>query len=70
MSILLKPCPFCGDDYVYFLADNNDLTPDGSGCVHCDVCETEGPFAYSEEEAVDGWNQRMEREDKEVHDEA
>lgn len=52
----LKPCPFCGYEYV-------DIDGNGSGDFWwgvCGNCGTEGPVRKSLKEATEAWNRRTE----------
>ena len=53
MTDKLKPCPFCGSDDVHIKVFDDFAT-----AVECNFCETTGPTAYLEENAIDGWNRR------------
>ena len=56
--IELKPCPFCGSEDV----DGGEFLPFGIPSVvpmvACDNCGCRGPFAATEEEAIEKWNDR------------
>jgi len=46
----LKPCPFCGSSRVAVV----------DSFVQCGTCSAAGPYASSEEKAVQRWNNRVE----------
>jgi Lar family restriction alleviation protein len=59
---LPKPCPFCGCENEEQLIKKD--WGDATWCVVCDACETYGPSAPTEDDAVSLWNKaaRLERE--------
>lgn len=66
MTLETKPCPFCnGERYLPSAADHNDLSRN-LFWVECRGCETEGPTALSDEEAVALWDTRVHRKPKEL----
>lgn len=52
----LKPCPFCGNDYIKFY-NKKDLF-----VAECPTCLTR-QVALTEEEAIENWNYRQNEED-------
>ena len=57
----LKPCPFCGEDYVSQVFNGSDQYV-SSFWVMCGNCDAEGPVADTEDGAVEKWNNRCEYE--------
>jgi Lar family restriction alleviation protein len=54
----MEDCPFCGADEDYLRI--HDPYNDGSSfCVICDFCESCGPDALTEEDAIKKWNRRV-----------
>jgi Lar family restriction alleviation protein len=54
----LKPCPFCGekrDNFIYPYTDSILYW------IKCDQCDTEGPVADNEEDAINKWNTRKDQ---------
>lgn len=49
----LKPCPFCAGEELSFISNFKD-----NWLIGCNTCGILGPFGYSEEGAVNNWNDR------------
>ena len=64
MTVVLKPCPFCGSapivDYIpphdHFIVDLPRY--EGAGVVECPVCEV-GMMARTLEAVIEKWNRRV-----------
>jgi Lar family restriction alleviation protein len=54
----LKPCPFCGEKRESFIYPYTDST---LYWIKCDQCDTEGPVARNEEDAINKWNTRKDQ---------
>ena len=48
----LKACPFCGEELKLVTEQS------GAWYVRCGNCQTFGPSATEEQEAIDAWNKR------------
>lgn len=56
MSSKVKPCWFCGSDNThYFEVDYCRIAAEYY--CYCDDCESQGPVADTEEEAIKFWNE-------------
>jgi Lar family restriction alleviation protein len=51
----LNPCPFCGSRKTHVSVFVSIYF------VVCETCHADGPARYSEDEATDAWNARVER---------
>ena len=60
-TVELKPCPFCGGDWVYTHRPVNGAQPH----IGCKSCNARGPFTagMSEEQWVAAWNTRATQAD-------
>ena len=50
-------CPFCGADE-FFLRVVDPYGENDEFCVICDFCDSYGPDASTEEDALKKWNRR------------
>ena len=53
----LKPCPFCGGDYLAIGCYPNIDEPE-CFTVECAICGARGSEEHTEAEAIDAWNTR------------
>ena len=58
----LKPCPFCGDLFIYTHRKNGKYTI-GCNSLNCVCLHTEGKLFNSEEDAIEAWNKRIRQDD-------
>ena len=58
-----KPCPFCGNKYLYIIGVNDDTDCDQEK-VLCADCGATGPFADNTKEAWEKWNKRSDNNDR------
>lgn len=56
-GVKLKPCPFCGGEAKITQA----CVMQPLFCVHCVDCDTSGGHYFTEEDAIEAWNTRVER---------
>lgn len=49
--IIVKPCPFCGEEDVFF----EEISP-GKTAVCCPECEAIGPTSVDINECIELWN--------------
>ena len=56
----IKPCPFCGITNTCITKQTLDMDVDGSAVyrIQCRFCLVCGPWAGSENRAIDAWNKR------------
>lgn len=55
----LKPCPFCGCEFINVMKIKEDGFRDTSGYfLECPECEIETPIYDTLEEAIEKWNRR------------
>jgi hypothetical protein len=59
VNIELKPCPFCGSQYI-----DEKMLPTGGACMQCDACATEGPWCPTGKHHAEKWNDRHNCEPK------
>ena len=55
----LKPCPFCGADYIHLTVEEDE---DGNPFIYCATCDMIVSHAYpglSEDKLIAHWNRRM-----------
>lgn len=55
----LKPCPFCGADYIHLTVEEDEL---GDLFVYCNACDMTVRHAYpglSKDELTAHWNRRV-----------
>lgn len=56
-AVKLEPCPFCGGEAKITQA----CVMQPLFCVHCVDCDTSGGHYFTEEDAIEAWNTRVER---------
>jgi len=65
MSEELKPCPFCKTSLdIKWVEKQSDHIGRIGYKVNCYSCEALGPFAFTEERAIELWNKRTNTSDK------
>lgn len=55
---MLKPCPFCGCNEIYY-DDDGYIEPNAGWAVFCMACECGTNFYNSKEEVLERWNTRV-----------
>jgi Lar family restriction alleviation protein len=56
---LLKPCPFCGSDDLYFNMVNHCRVKHLADEIRCASCDAAGGERYTPDEAIEAWNMRV-----------
>lgn len=59
MKTDLKPCPFCGSNFIRTARVGNN----GEYASWCDNCFAEGPWTFRKRDATEAWNRRAEEAD-------
>lgn len=57
----IKPCPFCGGHAIYLIdATSDDCAEYKDWAVHCTKCKARTDWYFTNKEAVEAWNKRVE----------
>ena len=57
-GVVIKPCPFCGNDETNLHFDVMD-SPGSKTWVTCSMCNADGPVEMSVDSAIKFWNMRV-----------